>query len=57
MLPPSTMEFDAFKNYFVNEADKKGAGMDYFIKNYDPAGYIIYFSHYEKYEGEGKILY
>jgi elongation factor 1-gamma len=57
LLPPTTMVLDDFKNYFVNVPDKKGDGMKYFLEHYDPSGYIIYFAHYEKYTGEGEVLY
>ena len=56
-LPPSPFDMNNFKDYFVNEKDKKGAGMKWFLEKYDPEGYSIYFVHYEKYTGEGEILY
>jgi Elongation factor 1 gamma, conserved domain len=46
-----------FKTFFVNNKDKRGEGMQFFFDNYDKAGYCIYFIHYEKYEGEGTVLY
>lgn len=57
-LPPSSFVLPDFKTIFVNLGDKKATeGMERFWSTYDPAGYSIYFCHYEKYEGEGKILY
>jgi len=51
------MVFDDFKFFLVNCPDKKGEGMKYLSENFDPEGYVIYFAHYDKYEGEGTILY
>jgi len=31
--------------------------MDHFYANYDREGYSIYYAKYEKYEGEGLVLY
>lgn len=31
--------------------------MKFFFENYDNDGYCIYYAKYEKYEGEGKVLY
>jgi len=31
--------------------------MKAFFEQYDKAGYSIYFVHYDKYEGEGVVLY
>jgi elongation factor 1-gamma len=58
LLPPSKFVLPEFKTYFVNLGDKKATeGMDHFFKNYDPEGYSLYFVHYDKYEGEGVLLY
>lgn len=57
-LPPSKFVLPDFKTYFVNLGEKKATeGMDHFFQNYDPEGYTIYFVHYDKYEGEGVVLY
>ena len=56
-LPPSSFNLFDFKTFFVNHPDKRGEGMKFFFDNYDPEGYSIYFLHYEKYEGEGQVLY
>jgi elongation factor 1-gamma len=57
-LPASKFVLPEFKTYFVNLGDKKATeGMDHFFQNYDPEGYSIYFVHYDKYEGEGVVLY
>jgi elongation factor 1-gamma len=58
LLPPSKFVLPEFKTYFVNLGDKKATeGMDHFFKNYDPEGYSLFFVHYDKYEGEGVLLY
>jgi elongation factor 1-gamma len=56
-LPPSPFDLYSFKTFFVNSKDKRGEGMKFFFENYDRAGYCVYFIHYEKYEGEGTVLY
>mmetsp|Transcript_10128 Transcript_10128/g.7593 ORF Transcript_10128/g.7593 Transcript_10128/m.7593 type:complete len:199 (+) Transcript_10128:654-1250(+) len=57
VLPPTKFELDPFKKFFVNHEDKRGEGMKHFFENYDREGYCIYFLDYEKYEGEGVVLY
>jgi len=58
LLPPSKFVLPDFKTFFVNLGDKKATeGMDHFFKNYDPEGYSLWFTHYDKYEGEGVLLY
>lgn len=57
-LPPSKFILPDFKTYFVNLKDMKSTeGMTHFFEKYDPEGYCIYFVHYEKYAGEGVLLY
>lgn len=55
-LPASKFDLFAFKTLFVNAPDKKEA-FKFFVDNYDPEGYSIYFVHYIKAEGEGKVLF
>lgn len=57
-IAPSKFVLPEFKSYFVNLGEKKATeGMDHFFNHYDPEGYCIFFVHYEKYEGEGVVLY
>jgi len=56
-LPPTTFNLYDFKTFFVNTPDRRGLGMKTFFEQYDKEGYSIYFLHYEKYEGEGQVLY
>lgn len=56
-LPPTKFDLPTFKTYFVNLADKRGEGMKHFFENYDAEGYSLYYAKYEKYEGEGVVLY
>lgn len=56
-LPPSKFVLPEFKTFFVNLQDKRGEGMKRFFETYDPEGYSIFFVHYDKYEGEGVVLY
>jgi len=57
LLPPSTFDLFNFKTFFVNHKDKSGEAIDEMLKIYDPAGYSIWFLHYDKYKGEGEVLY
>ena len=57
VLPPTSFNLYDFKTFFVNEQDKRGAGMKAFKEQYDKEGYSIYHLKYEKYEGEGTVLY
>jgi len=58
LLPPSKFVLPDFKTYFVNLGDKKATdGMKHFFENYDAEGYSLWFTHYDKYEGEGVLLY
>ena len=56
-LPPSKFDLNAFKDFFLNIADKEGEGMTKFWQDYDAEGYSIWYLQYEKYEGEGEKLY
>lgn len=56
-LPPTSFDLYNFKTLFVNSKDRRGEGMKFFFDNYDKNGYSIYFLHYQKYEGEGVVLY
>ena len=55
-LPPSKFNLFDYKTLFVNAPDKKEA-LKFFFDNFDPEGYSIYFIHYQKAEGEGKLLF
>ena len=42
----------------MNLGDQKATeGMKTFFETYDPEGYSLWFTHYEKYDGEGVLLY
>lgn len=56
-LPPSPFNLYDFKTFFVNIPDKRGEGMKKFLEEYDREGYSVWFLDYDKYEGEGKVLY
>ena len=58
LLPPTKFVLPDFKTYFVNLGDKKATeGIKHFFDNYDPEGYSLWFTHYDKYDGEGVLLY
>ena len=54
---PSKLNLYDFKTFFVNHKDKKGEGLKFFFDNYVKEDYTIYFVEYEKYPGEGEVLY
>lgn len=54
---PSKFDLYNFKTLFVNSKDRRGEGMKAFFEQYVREDYCIYFVHYEKYEGEGKVMY
>jgi elongation factor 1-gamma len=56
-LPPSPWNFFDFKTLMVNHKDKAGGGMEALKEQFDPAGYSFWFFHYDKYKGEGEVLY
>jgi elongation factor 1-gamma len=53
----STFNMFDFKTFFVNEADQAGKGMDELFAQFDPKGYTFWFTQYDKYEGEGEVLF
>jgi elongation factor 1-gamma len=57
LLPPTTFDLFNFKTLFVNIKDKKGEGIEELKKQFDPAGFSLWFLHYDKYKGEGEKLY
>ena len=58
LLPPSKFVLPDFKTFFVNLGDKKSTdGMKTFFETFDSEGYSLWFTHYDKYEGEGVLLY
>ena len=56
-LPPSPWNFFDFKTLMVNHKDKAGAGMEALKEQYDKDGYTFWFLQYDKYKGEGEVLY
>jgi len=56
-LPPSPWNFFDFKTLMVNHKDKAGGAMEELKKQFDPVGYSFWFLHYDKYKGEGEVLY
>jgi len=55
-LPPSSFNMFDFKTYFFGEANVNAA-LEKLHADFDPAGYSWWFAEYEKYEGEGEVLY
>jgi hypothetical protein len=56
-LPPSKLDLYNFKTFYVNHPDRKGEGIKFFFDNYVPEDYTIYHVEYQKYPGEGEVLY
>ena len=57
LLPESPWNFFDFKTFFVNHPDKAGAAVDELLKVFDKEGYAFWFLQYEKYKGEGEVMY
>lgn len=57
LLPESPWNFFDFKTFFVNHPDKAGAGVDELLKVFDKQGYAFWFLQYDKYKGEGEVMY
>jgi len=55
-LPPTSFNLFDFKTLFVNAPNKQEA-LDFFFKNFDAAGFSVWYITYIKAEGEGKILW
>lgn len=56
LLPASTFNFFDYKTLFVNHPNKMEA-LDFFYKNFDAAGFSIWFVDYIPAEGEGKVMF
>jgi elongation factor 1-gamma len=56
-LPESSFDLFNFKTFFVNHPDKSGAAVDELLKQFDRQGYAMWFLQYEKYKGEGEVMY
>lgn len=56
LLPPSPFNFFDYKTMIVNAKDKKEA-IDFLFKNFDKSGFSLWKVVYDKYEGEGEVLY
>ena len=56
-LPPSPWNFFDFKTLMVNHKDKQGGGMAALKEQFDAEGYSFWFLQYDKYKGEGEVLY
>jgi len=55
-LPPSSFNLFDFKTFYVNAPDKHEA-LKFFFDNFDSQGYSLYWVHYQKYAGEGTVLF
>lgn len=54
-LPPSNFDFDQFKKDFLNTTEKKAVLDDFWKNKFDPAGYSVWFVHYNRRGDQGKV--
>ena len=57
LLPETKFDLYNFKTLFVNHPDKANGGVDELIKQFDKEGWSMWFLQYEKYKGEGEVMY
>merc|ERR1719454_1766847 len=57
LLPETKFDLFNFKTLFVNHPDKKGAGVDEFLKQFDNDGWAFWYLQYEKFGTEGQVLF
>jgi elongation factor 1-gamma len=57
LLPETKFDLFNFKTFFVNCPDKYNTGVDEFVKQVDQEGWAFWFLHYDKYKGEGEVLW
>lgn len=53
-FPESSMDFDGFKKDFMNSTDRKSVLDNFFSTQYDPKGFSIYYTRYQKLPTECK---
>ena len=57
MLPETKFDLYNFKTLFVNHPDKAGGGVDELLNQLDREGWSMWKLEYEKYKGEGEVMY
>jgi len=57
LLPETKFDLFNFKTFFVNCPDKYNTGVDELLKQVDQEGFGFWFLHYEKYKGDGEVLW
>mmetsp|Transcript_16940 Transcript_16940/g.18911 ORF Transcript_16940/g.18911 Transcript_16940/m.18911 type:complete len:296 (-) Transcript_16940:40-927(-) len=56
-LPPTKMNLNDFKFWFINHPNREEAFDEFVSERFDREGYSIWDLKYEKYAGEGELLY
>lgn len=56
-LPPTSLNLNDFKFWFINHADRKAAFDEFVKEKFDREGWSIWDLQYIKYKGEGELLY
>ena len=57
LLPPTTMDLNEFKFWFINHPDRQAAFDEFYTSRLDKAGWSFWDLKYIKYKGEGEVLY
>ena len=57
LLPPTTMDLNEFKFWFINHPDRQAAFDELYTTRLDKAGWSFWDLKYIKYKGEGEVLY
>ena len=56
-LPPTSMDLNAFKFWFINHANREEAFEEFVKERLDREGWSFWDMRYTKYKGEGEFLY
>eukprot|EP00828_Plagiopyla_frontata_P014490 TRINITY_DN18_c0_g1_i2.p1 TRINITY_DN18_c0_g1~~TRINITY_DN18_c0_g1_i2.p1 ORF type:complete len:355 (-),score=72.93 TRINITY_DN18_c0_g1_i2:75-1139(-) len=56
LLPPTAFDMDEFKRLYVNAENKEDA-FNQFLEKFDEQGYSLWHLAYQKYKGEGEVLF
>lgn len=56
-LPETKFDLYNFKTLFCNHPDKAEGGVNALLEQYDKEGWSTWFLSYEKYKGEGEVMY
>jgi elongation factor 1-gamma len=57
LLPPTSMDLNQFKFWFINHEDREAAFEEFYKEKLDKEGWSFWDLRYIKYKGEGEFLY